>query len=662
MRLKLFVCGVTTLVPALLLTGCGVDQTSMIVPNVQSPGIVGRAMGGQQPVVGATISVVAMGTSGYGSTGTILSSTTTDTNGNFTLPGYTCPQSNTPVYLLGIGGNAGAGGTNPSAVEAAALGECSYAQKSFVIMNEVTTAGTAFVFSHFFSTTTGGADAANDWIGGPSTTSGGTVNYSRGLMFANNTTMPLMIFNAIGAANQAAGNYTIEWQKINTIANIISACINSTGSPNTTETKTTCGKLFHYTQNGLATRPSDTLQAAVQMALHPTVQVANLYALIGGTPPFLPYLTAQPNDWSIGIGYTTSSLGLAVDTGTLSTLDIDSTGRIWFPSNASGSVGAAYFDPTNQTFSGPYNTAGLVHPQQVAIDANAYVWLNDGSSSTVAGYLTTSPTLDETVSFPNTSSQALTIGGDDRVNVGITNSGKYELANISADRSSYSLEGITFPLPVVSTAGDTSDGDAVTVEDTSTAVFRYDYVTSAPLLSQIGTSGAFSGQVIYTGNDDVAVRSHTAAKAANDGLCIYSLAKCVAFTGALANSAEGAAIDGAGQLWVAESATGGVLQVPVNTPTNTNGGVYLDAAGTAVTAHLLLHNGTTADTATATTPYGVGVDDAGNVWMSNAGCTTNDCTPGSFMLTEIVGAAYPTITPVSAQITSGNLVATEPTY
>ena len=61
-------------------------------------------------------------------------------------------------------------------------------------------------------------------------------------------------------------------------------------------------------------------------------------------------------------------------------------------------------------------------------------------------------------------------------------------------------------------------------------------------------------------------------------------------------------------------------------------------------------------------PYGIGVDATGNVWMSNAGCNVTGCTPGNFTLTEIVGAAAPTITPVSAQITSGNLVGTPPTH
>jgi hypothetical protein len=663
MRLKLFVCGITTLVPVLLLAGCGVDQTSMIDPNVQSAGIQGRAMGGQQPVTGSTIEVVSMGSTGYGSAGTVLSSGTTDQNGNFVLPGYTCPQSDTPVYLLGIGGNAGAG-TNPSAMEAAALGPCAYAQQSYVIMNEVTTAVTAFVFSHYFSTTPPVGSAAGESFGGPSTTTGTTTAYSRGMVLGSNVTMPLLVANFDGAVNQGGSGTTIEWQKINTIANILSQCINSSGSLSATETKSTCGKLFHYTQNGATTRPSDTLQAAVQMALYPTSQVANLFALIGGQPPFSPYQTVVPNDWTISVGYTTSTVGLAVDTGTVSTLDIDASGNIWFPSNGTGKLGAAYFNPYNQTFNGPYDTTNLAHPQQVAIDANGYAWLNDSNSPTVSGYLTTSPTLTESVALPATTSQAVTIGGDDRVNVGIAVTGRSELANISADRSSYSLaSGVLFAFPVVSMAGDTSNGDAVDVDDPSTTRFRDYYVTAPATATQIIAGSANAGQAIFTGNDHIAVRSYAPSGNNNEALCIYSVATCYNLQGGFGAGGKGLAIDGAGQLWMAESTDGGVVQVPVNMPGAAGGLVYINPNNSAnISFHQFLHNGSDGEPVTAPMPYGIGVDDAGNVWMTNAGCTTSDCIPGAFTLTEIVGAAYPTITPVSAQITSGNLVATEPTY
>ncbi|HZQ45007.1 MAG TPA: hypothetical protein VFA99_17275 [Acidobacteriaceae bacterium] len=657
MRLRLMLCGVTTLVPALLLTGCGMDQVSTVTANVQSAGVAGQVFGGQQPVSGATISVYAVGTTGYGSTATVLSSTTTDVNGNFSMPPYTCPQSDTPVYLLGIGGNSGAG-NNASAVLGAGLGPCASAQQSFVILNEVTTAGLAFTLSHFFSTTLGGANGVNDSIGGPSTTTGGTIVYSNGLVRGMNYTIPSIIETAVGAPTQNSPGVTIEAAKINTIANILAACINSAGSPNGTETKTTCGKLFHYTQNGATTRPSDTLQAAVQMALHPTTEVANLYNLGTTTPPFSG-LPTQPNDWSIGVSYTSSSVGLSVNTGTLSTLDIDSAGRIWFPSNASGQVGAAFFDPTTQSFSGPYNTTGLVFPQQVAIDANGYAWYNDSANTTVPGYLVTGPATTESVSLPNTNSESVTVGGDDRINVGITDGGRYELANISTSRSSYSIaSGVTFAFPVQSIAGDISDGDAVAITDPTTSTLR-NYYVKGTTSTQVVNSNDDSGQVIYTGNDDIDVRS-AGTGGANAALCFYSAATCYNFKGGLQDAVWGAAIDGGKQIWVADATAAGVLQVPVNNPTATGSSIYLNSNGNLnIPANSLLHG--SGNGGTATIPYGIGVDVTGNVWVTNAGCTTTNCTPGTFTLTEIVGAGYPTITPVSAQITSGNLVGTEPT-
>ena len=105
----------------------------------------------------------------------------------------------------------------------------------------------------------------------------------------NSVTIPTIVFNAIGAANQTVTNgsgttYTVEWQKINTMANILVACVNTNGLDEHAGSK--CGTLFTDTQNGAAVRPSDTLQAAVQMALHPTSNVSALYNLITATPAF----------------------------------------------------------------------------------------------------------------------------------------------------------------------------------------------------------------------------------------------------------------------------------------------------------------------------------------------------------------------------------------
>ena len=83
MRLKVILCGVTASAFVLLLAGCGMDEMSTFTPNTDSPAMTGRAFAGQQPVVGARIEVIQMGTTGYGSAGTVLATTTTDNGGNF---------------------------------------------------------------------------------------------------------------------------------------------------------------------------------------------------------------------------------------------------------------------------------------------------------------------------------------------------------------------------------------------------------------------------------------------------------------------------------------------------------------------------------------------------------------------------------------------------
>ena len=676
MRLKLNLCGVSGLLSVLVLTGCGVERKIVNALDVDSPEIMGRSFGGQQPVVGATISVVAMGSSGYGSAGRILASVTTDGGGNFRFaPGaYTCPQPDTPVYLMGVRGNPGVGAQNPSLVLAAGLGTCAGAPNTFTVMNEVTTAGLAFTLAHFFSTTLGGTNAANDWFGGPSTGTAPNIQYSKGLVMGNNVTIPTIVFNAIGAPNQTVTNvsgttYTVEWQKINTLANILVSCVNSTGSTSTTETTTPCGRLFSLTQNTANPRPSDTLQAAVQMALHPLSNVTALYNLIGSTPQFSPYLSQAPNDWTIGVSYTTPALGLGVNTGTLSTLDIDTNGRVWFPSNAAGKIGAAYFDPISISFNGPFNSTALVHPQQVAIDSAGYAWYNDSATATVGGYLTTTPATTQSLSLPNWTSSSVTISADDRIYVGVTNTNgsTFQLGRIPAGappRTGYSLVtaigggSIVFTHPSASLAGDSLDGAGIATADpggTELEDWRlFLGLFAAPVLS---ATNANSGQVVYTtGINYISALSAPTTGGPTDGLCDYQNAACntINVNGATTrHGPQGMAVDGNNILWVSESANGGVLQIPVSA-----------ATANPVIATELLHGATGATgggTVTAIRPYGIGIDATGNVWMTNAGCNTTGCTPGGFTLTEIVGAATPTIAPASAQITSGtDLVGTEP--
>jgi hypothetical protein len=689
MRFKL-ILSTAILPPALLLAGCGMSPVDSIQSNLDSPALSGAAYGGQAPISGAEIEVISMGTTGYGSTGSVLATATTDVNGDFSFSSgaYTCPQSNTPMYIVAIGGDAGFG-NNVHIANAAGLGSCTNAKSSFVIINEVSTTALAFSLAQFFTTTMGGSNpfqADGDWFGGPSSTFNGTTTYSKGLVLGNSSTIPALVNTASGQPNASTSTVTVEASKIITIANILAACVNTSG---TTRNGDPCQILFKNTTIG-STAPNDTLQAAVEMALSEysisgpgggdTGPTTNLWALQTSTPAFSGGLTSQPNDFTIGISYTSSAFGLGITNGGVaSTLDIDSSNRIWFPSNATGKVGAGYFDQTSRTFNGPYNslTSPLLFPDQVAIDQSGYAWYNDIGSSNIDGFLSTSPTTVQSFSLTLSTSNALTIGEDNKVNVGITGSGNnYELANISAARSSYTVQTGTsggFANPITSVAADASLDNGVTTTNAGGTLLE-DYTVTSPSrpVSLVSSSKDDSGQVIYVGNNPqngttnefIGTRpfsSSGSGTVANDGICIFSLGKCSKIKGGNQNSPVGIAIDGAKNLWLPESANGGLLEV---TPTGSGrSSPYLNGgAGSGVPNSEYLHG--TSNGGTLTIPYGVAIDNAGDVWISNVYCTSAPfgCGTASFTLTEIVGAAAPTITPVSAQVAAGaHLTGTEPT-
>ncbi len=279
--------------------------------------------------------------------------------------------------------------------------------------------------------------------------------------------------------------------------------------------------------------------------------------------------------------------------------------------------------------------------------------------------MVTAPATTQPFSLPGWTSSSLTIGGDNRVYVGVTNSTTLvdQLAAIPTNRSSYTLflttfgASVTYPFPPASMAGDSvNSGVGVVASDPVTPQFQ-DFRLLLGLLNQmiLSATNANSGQVVYTGGINYISSVSAPTTGPTDALCDYQNGACNTInvnTATIRHGLQGMALDGNNNLWVSESANGGVLQVPV-----------ANAANTTVVATEFLHD-TAANgggTPTATRPYGIGIDATGNVWMTNAGCTTTGCTPGSFTLTEVVGAGVPTITPVSAQITGGSLVGTRPT-
>jgi len=651
-----------TLPVALLLTGCGMGVSTPVAVEAPNEAFHGAVIGGQNPISGATISVYAYGASGYGSAATLLASTTTNATGgfNFASGAYTCPTSSTPVYILSIGGDSGSG-VNPNAVLGAALGTCAHAQSSFLILNEVSTVGLAYALSQYFNTTLGGTAPANDNFGGPAG--------SLGLANANSYTAALLAQLSTGYATPSSGNMTTEDTKVYTIADMLAACVNSPGQTSSTDTSSGCGRLFNYTTPPTGgTRPSDTLQAAVMMALYPTQNVNHLFLLLNPRVPFPNDLSTQPDDLSIAVKFTGSGLGLGVDTNTLSTIDIDSAGRVWFPSTASGGTGVAYFDPASSTFNGPYNGTGMTHPNQVAIDGSGYVWVSDTQGAEISGYNTSSPTAYSSLSLAGTNSYSITIGHDTQVDVGLLDSGlnKYKLANVSTNRQTYSEQstGLLSGYAPISLAGDASGDTLIGLSSpTKAAIHHYYQAAGSTSVTQKSSASDGMGTSAFTGGDLIGARAYipsgtNGSLGSSDAICFAIDAACYPIQQPNQNGITGIAVDGAKTIWIASGNNATVNAAPMLSPSGTGTSASYLSSNSNIATVTLTHDSDNGNTLIA--PAGIAIDNSGNVWVSNAGCTTTGCTPGSFVLTEIIGAAAPTITPVSAQITGSNLAGTEP--
>jgi hypothetical protein len=283
------------------LAGCGLgggtDPGTPVSANAGRGAISGTVFGGQQPISGSAINLYAAGKTGTGSAPrTMLSQpVVSGADGSFSISGlYSC-QAGDQVYLVATGGDAGAG-PNAAISLMAALGPCAAllanANTTFIEVNEVTTVGSVYALAAYMIT------APN--VGSePSTVSTDTLAAD----FANTKTL---VDTGTGAAlTISTGNGIVPQATIDSLANSIAACINSgtTDSPATTA----CTNLFSDTTvNGVT--PTNTLQAALNVAQNPTSNVKAIFDLAGSKPPFEPTLTGAPSSWVITVAHPSDVL------------------------------------------------------------------------------------------------------------------------------------------------------------------------------------------------------------------------------------------------------------------------------------------------------------------------------------------------------------------
>jgi len=654
----------------LLIAGCSVStiasHPSPPTPNPEPANtkpFSGKVMGGQQPIVGAQIYLLAVSTSGYGneSTSLLLSTgpdntsggvngwyyATTNSSGQFTIgvSDFACTAGE-QVYLYSLGGNPQVAGTNNDAGLMAVLGQCGAGSTftglpALVQMNEVTTVAAAWALAGYAT------DATH--ISGPNTTAAATGMANAALNAANLASLS----TGMALTTTPGGNGTVPQAKINTLANILASCINTASAG--------CSTLFLYAKNAGGTEPTDTATAAINIAHNPGANVTLLYPLATASAVFQPTLSSPPDDWMIGVNYDGGGLCTvctpsSAPPSTPGALALDSSGNVWVTNYFSE---VTELSPTGNALSPAAGFTGGYESYGLTVNSDNSVWVTEEQSSSVNNG-------DGTIIVLNSS------GG------------------VISGADGYSTGGIYFPQAIAAdTNGDVwvanygdgsatlfswSGSSATAISSSNGFAYGQDCVYTNPPSANENVSclagpvavaidakhnawfpnegGPDPGTVTSISPDGTAVNLFTSGGSAPDGVATDALgpgAGHVWIANYYSNSVSEIEIPSTGSpIVVSTGYTGGGLTAPNGVAVDGGGNVWVTnfhgdsltelegASGNSPGTAISPSSGFGTD-GSLVSPFGVAVDESGNLWVSNQGGNT---------VTEFVGGAVPVKTPL----------------
>jgi hypothetical protein len=661
-------------------------------PFSSAASLSGNIHGGNQAVVGATVTLFYAGQKGSaGFPVTLAAQTTTDANGNFSFikdpvngdPSngvtgntFSCPLPATVasplVYVISQGGNTAgniAGPTNSGASFIGVYGSCTTLNASNqLFISEVSTVATMAVMQQFFDPVTegiivDGTGQQYNVLNNVTSTINLLVNVATGAVVPSTILKPVTGVGLINHSVQVTA--TPESTKINLLANIMSNCVNQA-------TVAGCAPLFtaavpgnsSYTgnfQDGGFQTATDTLQAIYYLLTNPsnggTANLATTFALAGGaTAPYQPALATQPTDWTIGINYTStgstcgnSTAGSGGFIDSPSDISIDAANNVWIANSkaATGNLSELSFagKPTTCVLLGTGGLSGST------IDQAGSIWVGSGNSM-----FRFNPVSNTTTSFA-VGVTPLAVGADGVNNIYFTS---------AASTSLYQLPGAAVP---------TTSNNSVTALQISNAVGS----------NPVRLMPDFQGRAT-AGNIFVSSGSNFVSKVA-PGTGTGSLNGFITTSIPTSGSSYGLSVGPGNNLYVSAfdtgvitglvAGTGGVYTTAVNgfplttpatagilaptsisidgrqniwLPNNTNG---TDANGNPAGSVSYVANDTTAlspatgfqkDPTYLNSGRALAVDQAGNVWVIG---------DGNNFITEIVGAGVPLFQPYSLGLVNG---------
>lgn len=640
-------CPLVLFPASFLLTGCSALNSSDATPSQTSVGTIqGNVHGGQQAVVGAKVYLFTNGVTAYGGNGITASSSGPSSNasisllnssgsntvsdgtnyyvltgagGAFTITGdYTC-TTGTQLYLYAVGGNAGSG-TNANAGFLAGLGSCPISSSSYIVMNELTTVVTAYALAGFAT------DATHISTSGSTLAGTGIAN-----AMANVTNMVALSTGTLYTTTHATGSTaTVPQNLINTLADILAACVNSNGS-----SSTGCTTLFNNAKSAgsTGTTATDTATAAINIAHNPTSNIAALYGNPTPSTPFTPPLSAQPSDFTLGLSFTGGGF-TAADLFPRE-LAVDASGNIWAVSGGSSSVLSEFSSlgaPVSST--GYAATPAMVQANSVAVDnggasASVYVasFANTGASE-ISKFTASSGAFVSNYSV-GTGAGPGDIAIDGNGNIWTSD---YNVNNVSKHAGTGTVAAANYT-PSSGTMG--APQSLAIAAGTSGSVYISDYNDGNAWVFTNAGSGSLASSSAggSLGGSAVAVDSNGAAWFSNYQ-SVNKLSGSTLTASAIGYYDNGIAIDGGNNAWVANensnTTTGEIYQF------NTSDVLINGSAGYALSPQ--------------GSPASIVVDGSGNIWYT----VFNNAT-----IRELIGVAVPVATPL-AYGTANNMLGTRP--
>jgi hypothetical protein len=628
------------------LAGCSGFVSDAPTESVAGALLKGNVIGGQNPVNGATVQLYTAASNGYGAAASPLGAAVmTNSGGVFTLGAYTCPASpNDQAYIVASGGNPGSG-SNANLALMAALGPCgNLSGSTFITINEVTTVASAYALSGFMADYAHVGASSTNYVGlqNAMATVNNLVNIATGTAL---TVTPAYATPATGTTSQTFAS-VVPQSEINALADVIASCVNTNGVGGSS---TNCANLFsssgtNTTTGGVSGTP-DTIQAALSIAQNPGSNVANLYNLATGNPPFPTTLSSPPNDWTVALNFKGGGLGGSSGTNDSGSNDvaIDGSGNLWITNGRRNTLtelnnlGAPISNNTQLTPSvviGGFSGGGLSTDAAIAVDLGspAHIWIGNNTG-----------TLSEFTSAGSPVGSGFTGGGlvgpgkgvavDGNNNIWITS----PAAVAEFNNSGTPISGSGYSSDVSSPTG------AISIDGGEGVIFASGGNEFVDKFNQSGTLVNSPGATLSDATAYSAIDASGQYWIPNNSISVYVYANVPAgivstFTQNSISNPTWVGIDGANNTWIVNN--GGELGQAANANLTemTNSGSSISPGATGYTG---------AGLAVLSTPTGGGIDQSGNVWIVNGVLSSS--------VTEFVGVAAPSYAPLAAAVAANRI-------